>query len=371
MSNRYQNSSMTDIPLARDNASAEKHVAALENLINRYQSVNEPVNYKETAIGGIGNAAASSALCYWADIGLVNKIQSGVYTPTDEIVQYWLDDFQSSGESAQNVIAILNNYEPYKEAQYVLGRNEYDDIRELAGDVISIEESLSEDDLGDLVRSLETIQILNLLRTSDDATIDQGVSKSQNKEDSAGLKLDSKGEINYSSSTFGAEDLPRYASPEYLMSILNVMESGGSWTSDEIEDENDIELDKRNINGTLDYGVGLGFIEKSDEGYNPSSKGFELYYSRDNNEKVADILKESVRDFEPYVAILEAVFSKLGDFKDEETIKNEDIINILRTEFEYTEVSIDTLKRSVNTIFETLMVWAMENGSQDLVYQQG
>lgn len=347
---------MTDIPLARDNASAEKHIAVLKNLVDRYESVHEPVNYKETAIGGIGNSAASSALSYWSEIELVDKVKSGVYTPSDAIVGYYEDDFDPSKESAEAVKSILNSYEPFKEAQYVLSRGDYEDRRQLAGDIISIEEGLSDDELGDLTRSLEIIDGLNLLSstTSERAESNTSAGMSDPTEEDANLQINDNGVVNYANADFDAKDLPRYAGPEYLISVLKVMESGGSWTSDEIEENDSIEIDKRNINGTLDYGFKLGFLEKSNGGYIPTSVGFELFYNSDDVEEVAATLKTATKDFKPYVTLLEAVYTNLGDFKNEQTIKNEDIISVLRTEFEYTEVSIDTLKRSINTLFETL-----------------
>lgn len=345
---------MTDIPLAPARASADKQLRILENLIERYISVGEEVNYKEAALGDIGNTVASSSLGYWSDVGLITKVKSGTYTPSEAIVRYYKDGFDPTSDSAEAVREILSEHEAYTEALYIIERGDYGEVDEIAKDVISIEDDLSEEDLGDLVRTLETFRLLNLLSPSDQSNGADEESKESERDEM--ISDDTGGEVDYSSFPFDAEDLPRYSSPESLLTILGVMESGGKWTSDEIKEEDSIDMATRNINGTLDYGVKLGFLDKSEDGYSPTSEGFELYYDQDDEEKVAELFREMVKNYRPYIAILEALYREEGSFEGQETLKNKDIISVLRTQFGYTETSLNTIKRSINSLFKTLEI---------------
>lgn len=100
---------MSEIPLASDNASAEKHGQILENFIERYRAKNEPVNYKEAATGGINNVAASSALKFWYNIDLIEKEKSGVYIPTDTLIEYYDDGFSSNEDNSKEIKQKLEN----------------------------------------------------------------------------------------------------------------------------------------------------------------------------------------------------------------------------------------------------------------------
>ncbi|WP_120100650.1 hypothetical protein [Halonotius aquaticus] len=347
---------MSELPLASENATAEKHKQILENFLERYTAQGEPVNYKEAATGDISRAAASPVLKFWHNIGLLNKQKSGVYTPIDPVIKHYEQDFLSSGEAIDELTNILENYEIYSEAEFLIQNNEYEDNRKLAQDIVSIEDDLTEDDLGDIVRSIEAIKNINgFARLNDEYhnetnESNNSVNKEEENNSSTSIKQDSQ-QFEFD---FEADDLPRYAGPDNLVSILSLMESGGTWTSDEIDEKDEVDMDKRNINGTLDYGVRLGFIEESDNEYIPTSEGFELYYNEGNDEKLSELLLEAVADFEAYVLVIEETFSKIGSFDGKDGLENKDIINVLRTEFGFTEVSNSTLKRSVKTLIETL-----------------
>ena len=77
-------------------------------------------------------------------------------------------------------------------------------------------------------------------------------------------------------------------------------------------------------------------------------------YPTTEDDVISDLLREAVSDYKPYILILEQVYNKIGDFSNKDAIENKEVINILRTEFEFTDTSTSTLKRSVRTIFETI-----------------
>jgi hypothetical protein len=343
---------MSEIPLASARASADKHILALKNLLQRYQATNSPVNYKEAAFDGISATACSSVLGYLSGIGLIEKVQSGEYTPTDSVIQYFNDDFNPSSAAATEIQEILNDYEIYNEANFVLTHGDHEG-RELASKVVEIEEELSEEDLGDVTRSIEFINELNMLDSSDSETLAKETtkSKSQSKSDQEITDATNDREL---ATEFVAKDLPRYGDPEKLINIIKVMETGGSWTSDEIEEADALKLDKRNINGTLDYGEKLEFIDEAEDGYNPTSDGFELYYNRDQEAEVASLFKNAVKRYPPYQNILIDLVKKSGSFEERGIIENKDFINVLRTRYGFTEISSASLKRSIHTIFKTL-----------------
>jgi hypothetical protein len=346
---------MSEIPLASDNASAEKHGQILENFIERYRAKNEPVNYKEAATGGINNVAASSALKFWYNIDLIEKEKSGVYIPTDTLIEYYDDGFSSNEDNSKEIKQKLEKYEIYSESMFLIDRGEYEDYRELAKDVISLEEDvLSEEDLGDVLRSIQALEYLDLLTKYSESHNQTNKSDSSLGNSENTKNIVNNEEITLSGFKFEADDLPRYAGPEKLISLLNIMESGGAWSSNELDEKDEIDLSTRNINGTLDYGSKLGFFEHSDDKYTSTSEGFELYYNKNEDDVISDLLREAVSDYKPYILILDQVYNKIGDFSNKDAIENKEVINILRTEFEFTDISTSTLKRSVRTIFETI-----------------
>jgi len=239
---------MSEIPLASDNASAEKHGQILENFIERYRAKNEPVNYKEAATGGINNVAASSALKFWYNIDLIEKKKSGVYIPTDTLIEYYDDGFSSNGDNSKDIKQKLEKYEIYSESMFLIDRNEYKDYRELAKDVISLEEDvLSEEDLGDVLRSIQALEHLDLLTKEDPNNHNQTNKSEPSPENSQNAKnIVNNEEVTQSDFKFEADDLPRYAGPEKLISLLNIMESGGAWSSDELDEKDEIDLSTRN-----------------------------------------------------------------------------------------------------------------------------
>ena len=141
---------------------------------------------------------------------------------------------------------------------------------------------------------------------------------------------------------------PTRGSPDDLLTIVEVLSSGGTYSTDEIVDG--VEFSKRKIQGLTQYGVALGFIEEED-GYQLTDRGYELSFSS-NEEEQERWFKEAISQYSSYRYILQASFDELeedADILDSSAIEKE-----LRTTFGFTGNSEDTVRKAINTLLQTV-----------------
>jgi len=105
---------------------------------------------------------------------------------------------------------------------------------------------------------------------------------------------------------------PTRGSPDDLLTIVEVLSSGGTYSTDEIVDG--VEFSKRKIQGLTQYGVALGFIEEED-GYQLTDRGYELSFSS-NEEEQERWFKEAISQYSSYRYILQASFDELEEDAD-------------------------------------------------------
>jgi hypothetical protein len=80
---------MTDISLPLTRFTAETYLQSLRGLVDRYEHEDGPIHYKKAATE-VSEATCSSCLSYFNDIGIIKAEKQGVYTPPNEIVDYFI-----------------------------------------------------------------------------------------------------------------------------------------------------------------------------------------------------------------------------------------------------------------------------------------
>jgi DNA-binding IclR family transcriptional regulator len=77
------------------------------------------------------------------------------------------------------------------------------------------------------------------------------------------------------------------------------LKAGGKWKVEEISEET--EFANRTVQGHLRYGVELGFIERSDEGYSPTQRGYDLGFEPELNDTTEEQFLQGVLSSVVYV----------------------------------------------------------------------
>lgn len=351
---------MTEFALPLSRFTAETHLTALNNLIERYDAMDEPVYYKEAALGDMDETTCSSCLRFFSDIGLLNKEDRGVYTPRETLVEYSETDFSPESEAFSKIREELEDEnEVFQEAVFFLGRESIDND-ELAVRIVEQEEDLDEDETDQVQRFLEISERLNLLRVPESASQEtEKTSEESISEESVG-DSESKSQmetaaVSVPDADIELSDLPSRGDPDSLIDLCGVLKDGGTWSKDELSDDGRIDYNNNKLNGNLNLGRRLGFIEENDEGeYLLSDKGYELVFEGDTTEASRRLFRDGVRSFPEYLSILDKLESERAGTGSSGDVENTEIIQLLRTKFSLREPTEDPLKRATTVFFKTL-----------------
>lgn len=341
------------LPLKR--YSADLHVEALNNLVERYKRMEEPVHYREAALDSMNETTCSSCLRFFKDVSILETEKQGVYIPTEEVLQYANTDFDPESEAYEGLRSQLEDNEIFKEASFFLQRESYEN-EELAEAIIGQEEDLSGEEKPRVITFIEIMEQLNLLRGSDGTSEEGELDESSDSNEEADVeeKVDTQEQNIVSGSASEEvefEELPVRGDVESLFGLIELLKQGGSWDRSDIEEELDIGQTK--LRGTIDLGMMLGMIKESDEGYVLSDDGYNLAFEGELNEASRSLFKKGIQSDTPYVAILDAILTRKGGEIDE-TIENTDVLQILRTEFSLREPKENRIKRATTVMFKCL-----------------
>jgi hypothetical protein len=160
---------MDEIPLA-SRYSADNYPIALENLVRRYKSENEPVHYSKAQTDELSKDQAQSALKFFGDIELIEVPKQGEYVPPEHIIT-WIDSIEGPAkrEAQQKSLESLQEYEIYKEARFSLsdGNKATDQlVREIGGRI-----GASKDDLSDIENTIEVLGHLGFLDIDEEGEV--------------------------------------------------------------------------------------------------------------------------------------------------------------------------------------------------------
>lgn len=344
---------MTDHPLPLTRFTAEKHREALENLVERYSAVQEPVHYKEAALDDMNEATCSSCLRFFKDIGLIEAEKQGVYVPKDETIEYVSSKFDSESNTHSKLYNHLNNIDIIEEARFFLSRDEYE-FNDLAEEIAQQEEGLEDENIDKIIRFLDIVDGINLLKSSNSPPVSNSKSETKEENDNTETKkqtsdTNSRPDLKDS---FSVQELAKRAQPDQILEICEILKQGGTWSLEDIEDET--EFNSNYVTGNLKLGEQLGFLNESESGVSLTDKGFELAFEGELNERSCRMFQEGLKKVDSYVALLEASLKKPPE--DTSVIENTDLIRVMRTELGVRDQKESILKRKITVFFKTLEV---------------
>lgn len=340
---------MSEYPLPDDRFSAETYITALENVIERYTALGDPVVYKDAALDGMAATTASSCLAFLKKLGLLETEKQGVYIPPDFIIHFVESGYDTSTQSALDVYSSLDENELYKEARFALGRGEYE-LNELAEQIADRKEI---EEVDEVEKFLEILDMINLLRFDPDEVPEDNTELGHEQESQRTEEnISAKSILDLDSVQIDYEELPRRANPEQLLDILKVLNQGGTWQNEGIADESGI--NGKYVSGNLKYGQLLGFIDRTEEGVILTDEGIELAFKDEFDEEAGKMFREQLATIPEYMAILQALADE--GLSEADLIENEDVLRILKRDFGLRTESSDKLKRAISVLFKTLDV---------------
>ena len=151
---------MTEIVLPLDRFSGEKHVTALENLVNRYNSEQEPVHYKKAAIG-MSDTTCSSCLRFFHDLELISAEKQGIYVPNDAVINYFRTIGESEKEALKEIKSDLENYSIFSEAQFLISNLDLD--KGQLSEEIASQQGIDKEKISRIEKAIEIFIELDLL----------------------------------------------------------------------------------------------------------------------------------------------------------------------------------------------------------------
>ena len=134
---------------------------ALNNLVKRYQRDEQPIHYTETGFGDVSEDQASSALRFFADIGLLENPKGANYVPPESVITWQRKMGPIAEEAKEEVRDLLTEYEIFEETLFVLedGGQKLEGLAEQVGGLVGIDE----DELTDMKRTLRVFVELGFL----------------------------------------------------------------------------------------------------------------------------------------------------------------------------------------------------------------
>lgn len=151
------------------------------------------------------------------------------------------------------------------------------------------------------------------------------------------------------------DSAPGDASVENLLELCEVLREGDLSRGELYEVVNQSETLVRD---NIRYGVGLEFLEESEEGVSATSRGIEASYNKDDSEELAEQFQSGLRDYRLYNVVLEALVED-GVVQKEEITKS-DVLQVFRTSVGL-EGSENTLGSAATTFINTLEAAGLGN----------
>jgi predicted ATP-dependent endonuclease of OLD family len=351
---------MSDIPLPLDRFSADTYLTALENLVERYVQVEEPVHYKKAAIS-LNKSTCSSCLKFFSEIGVIEAEKAGVYVPSKPVIDYFRKIGDSKKRAQKDIKSILDDYEVFSEALFLTETGEFD----LEGLSVKVAGQLDIDknNLGSVSTAIEIFELFGYLEISENGEISSGsfsetdVNKkeeeeSEEKESEADEPEAVEQSLSGSLETETIDNIelpPTRGDPEGLLQLVDILAEGGVHSTESIVE--DFDASKRKVQGITQYGTALGFVEKREEGYLLTDSGFELSFASSGAEQ-QELFEEAVSQYSSYRNIIKSSCSELepdANSLDSGIIKKE-----LRTTFGFRDVNDDTLRDAITTLLKSL-----------------
>ncbi|TKX60828.1 hypothetical protein EXE48_10375 [Halorubrum sp. ASP1] len=347
---------MSEIPLPLDRFSSEAYLAALEDLVTRYAEEKEPVHYKKAAINQSGTTT-SSCLKFFSDVELIEAEKAGVYVPSKPVLNYFRKVGKSKKSAQERIEESLQKYSLFSEVMFLVGTGDFtrEDLSKKAAGQLDIDK----ENIPSISTAIGIFENFGFLETSDEGLIRRSsviAEQSGTDQLEKDSKADSKNEPAQQdlSGDFPADESPEIefpptrGSPEDLVTIINVLSGGGTYSTEEITEE--VEFSKRKVQGLTQYGAALGFV-KEDESHQLTDSGFELSFCSDDSQRER-WFRTAIREYNSYRHILRASFESLD--KDVDALESPTIEKELRTTFGFTDNTQDTVRTAINTLLQTV-----------------
>lgn len=144
------------------------------------------------------------------------------------------------------------------------------------------------------------------------------------------------------------DSAPGDASVENLLELCEILREGNLVREDLYEA---VDQSETLVRDNIRYGVGLGFLEESEEGVSTTSRGIDASYNQENSEALAEQFQAGLRDYRLYNVVLEEL-AENGVAQREEITKS-DVLQVFRTSVGL-EGSENTLGPAATTFINTL-----------------
>lgn len=148
---------------------------------------------------------------------------------------------------------------------------------------------------------------------------------------------------------------PGDASVENLLELCEVLREG-DLSREELYEV--VDQSETLVRDNIRYGVGLGFLEESEEGVSTTSRGIEASYNKDDPEELAEQFQAGLRDYRLYNVVLEDIVD--GGISQKEEITKSDVLQVFRTSVGL-EGSENTLGPAATTFISTLEAAGLGN----------
>jgi hypothetical protein len=157
---------MSEIPLPASGVSARLHYRSLHDLVDRYESDDEPVHYERAAIN-VNASDCSRCLKFFGDIGLLNVEKQGVYIPPTYLINFFNKVGTTKEEAKQELFDQLDEYEVFSELIFQGERDDYG-VEELAKSVAG-QVGADEDEVNQIETFIEILNHLDLISIDDES----------------------------------------------------------------------------------------------------------------------------------------------------------------------------------------------------------
>ncbi|WP_280535506.1 hypothetical protein [Halopenitus sp. POP-27] len=151
------------------------------------------------------------------------------------------------------------------------------------------------------------------------------------------------------------DSAPGDASVENLLELCEVFREGDLSRKELYEA---VDQGETLVRDNIRYGVGLGFLEESEEGVSATSRGIEASYNKDDPEELAEQFQAGFRDYRLYNVVLEDLVDDGVAQKGE--ITKSDVLQVFRTSVGL-EGSENTLGSAATTFINTLEAAGLGN----------
>jgi hypothetical protein len=151
------------------------------------------------------------------------------------------------------------------------------------------------------------------------------------------------------------DSAPGDASVENILELCEVLREG-DLSREELYEA--VDQSETLVRDNIRYGVGLGFLEESEEGVSATSRGIEASYNKDDSEELAEQFQTGFRDYRLYNTVLEDLVDDGVAQKGE--ITKSDVLQVFRTSVGL-EGSENTLGSAATTFINTLEAAGLGN----------